>query len=751
MLRLESVEKQYGDRKVLNNISLTIHGGLVCIVGDSGSGKSTLLSIIGGLESQTHGEVFFEINNKEYFTNTSEKYIKNFIGFVFQDSNLINGLTVTENLQLVGEISNVLNYNTKIENIIKEIGLEKVKNQKVELISGGERLRVAVARALVKDAPILLADEPTGSLDSEKSVQIFEILKKISKNKIVIVVTHNIELAKEYGDRLISIKDGEIADDYVIDSSGCEISNKKIVDNQKKENKAHKLLVKNNIIRSKKRFFSFGAVIAVAIMVLGVILQLASGMSEDIDAINSVYYDADEVSFYPYSAGEKSISSIVMGESYGYICEEELADINNSNIFEEVVTAYDTSFTHADIDDSLNIKYINTDDFFYNRLMSSNIEGSFLKKDTDIILGIDVAEKIGECGEIGNKIILKTIEGNSITFDIVGINYEKNVDGIIYSYISSDIFKNQIYENLCSYIYDGSTVENQNSSYYTSASSGILNKYENQSIIYGRSPQTEGEIVLSYDVFCETYYSLEGNDLRVSENELKQNTNIEEIEDLFDRIFYISANDAYKSQIVGIVSSKDSAHSILVNADWAKNILCIKSNVVNCYFSNLSDAEIFRTTDIARKYSYVSNYEERFDGAVTKTNTWKLMIIGLTIVMVAMFVIIIHSYCKITIDSRKYEIGILISLGVDNRFIQRLLKYEIFILSSISGITGGIILFVTSVAISMFTGRDFSIRYTGEIMLLIILSELIICMTSSLVEVKRIAGIKAIDALHMRD
>lgn len=218
MLKLENVSKFYYNKGIIAsgftkvNLELKI-GEFVVITGESGSGKSTLLNVISGLDSYEEGEMY--INGKEtshYSEKNFEDYRRKYIANIFQSFNLVNSYTVYQNIELVLLLNGYKKRKVKkkILDIIEQVGLTKFKNTKVSKLSGGQKQRVAIARAMVKDTPIIVADEPTGNLDSESAKEVIEILKKVAKDKLVVVVTHNIEQVEQYATRIIKMHDGRI-------------------------------------------------------------------------------------------------------------------------------------------------------------------------------------------------------------------------------------------------------------------------------------------------------------------------------------------------------------------------------------------------------------------------------------------------------------------------------------------------------------------------------------------------------------
>lgn len=221
MIEVTNLTKIYHSKKnetkyALNNISFkTSNTGFVFIIGKSGSGKSTLLSLIGGLEDITEGSI--RINDNDLKTYSYQDYVNyrnSMIGYIFQDYHLLDELTVKENIELALELQNITDDNA-IYKILKNVDLEGYENRYPKELSGGEKQRVAIARALIKNPQIILADEPTGNLDSKTTTQILEILKKLSEERLIMIVSHNPYDAKKYADRIIELSEGKLGTDYI--------------------------------------------------------------------------------------------------------------------------------------------------------------------------------------------------------------------------------------------------------------------------------------------------------------------------------------------------------------------------------------------------------------------------------------------------------------------------------------------------------------------------------------------------------
>ena len=218
MIVLREASKRYGENGAnilaLNSVSFTLPDtGMVFLVGKSGAGKSTLLNALGGLEPLTGGEIFY---NGKSLSSFSEKdwdhYRKQTVSFCFQKMNVLPPLTVEENVRL-----NESRYSPeRIREILRSVDMEGMEKRKTSTLSGGQQQRVAIARALYRDSPILLCDEPTGSLDSTTASQVFVCLKQASSRRLILIVTHDEASAERYGDRIIRLKDGEVIEDKAI-------------------------------------------------------------------------------------------------------------------------------------------------------------------------------------------------------------------------------------------------------------------------------------------------------------------------------------------------------------------------------------------------------------------------------------------------------------------------------------------------------------------------------------------------------
>lgn len=314
MLELKNITKTYttGDfkQKALDKVSVNFREcEFASILGPSGSGKTTLLNIIGGLDHYDSGDLIInEISTKKFKDSDWDSYRNHRIGFVFQSYNLISHQSILANVRLALTLSGISKKesNERARKALEEVGLGDHIHKKPNQLSGGQMQRVAIARALVNDPDILLADEPTGALDSETSVQIMGLLKKISKNKLVIMVTHNADLAKEYSTRIINLKDGCITDDS--NPYDGKVNTKEELDESNIKSKKTSMsfltalsLSFDNLMTKKGRTILVSIAGSIGIIGIALIMAVSNGFQNYVDSIQE-----ETLTSYPLVIMEES-------------------------------------------------------------------------------------------------------------------------------------------------------------------------------------------------------------------------------------------------------------------------------------------------------------------------------------------------------------------------------------------------------------------------------------------------------------
>mgnify|MGYP004522568445 CR=1 FL=1 len=445
MLELKNVSKKY-DREVLKKINLKFgNKGFICLVGESGSGKTTLLNIIGKLEQPDSGKVIFNGNNIKNID--SSFYSNQLVSFINQNYNLIAKYTVLENILLPIELRRIRSP-CNVDNILKMLGIYSLKNKKVISLSGGEKQRVAIARCIVQNTRVILADEPTGALDSENAYSVMRILKNLSKQKLVIVVTHNIELANSFADDIIKINDGKIC-------SKLKVINKysKIKYNRKIKLSFIKLVkyaiknLNNKLLRNILTILAF----TIGLLSLGIVISIKTGFNKELDSLNKssffnyplVISKNNYVDDFSNKVENKNGVNVKKGSFVTNEIDDKLISLVN-NIDKKYVNGITY---YRDIDyEFKSISYVNpSNNYFYlvsGRMPENKNEVMILYDEED-----SISDKLYNYLDVSNNGLINNIfKVNDKELIITGIvksnnDYFKSLSGILYS---NNLFDNEI-------------------------------------------------------------------------------------------------------------------------------------------------------------------------------------------------------------------------------------------------------------------------------------------------------------------
>ena len=420
IFRIDNLTKEYGKnnsyQKVLDNISVSFKSNeFVCILGESGSGKSSLLNIMGGLDNDYKGSV--NINNMNIKYINQDEYRKNNIGFIFQNFNLVNNLSVIDNIILPIERDNISHRKKKERalSLLRRLNIYTLKNKKINELSGGQKQRVAIARGLINNPKIILADEPTGALDEENSKNILEILKEINKEgKLVIVVTHSKKVI-EYSSRVIEIKDGKIFKDQKL--KRIKETNLDSVENS--ENK-YLYLIKHafkNLKNNKRRnlFITFAS----SIGIIGIILSLFLG-----DGVKNYINDL--------IVSKSDPNTYVIESKYQYYDDSLIKKIDNINHIKEVNKEL-----------NINIANVSLGSDKYDLTYLDSLEKIKLEKgeNSGLLINKSLSKKI----KIGDLVILTFIDNYNVitkTIKVTGILENTGIKLIDDSYNAMIIYSN---------------------------------------------------------------------------------------------------------------------------------------------------------------------------------------------------------------------------------------------------------------------------------------------------------------------
>ena len=334
MLKLKDVSKFYYNKGMIStgftkiNLELKM-GEFVVITGESGSGKSTLLNVLSGLDSYEEGEMYINGQETSHYTEKDfEDYRRKYIANIFQSFNLINSYTVYQNVELVLLLNGYKKkeVKNKVLEMIDTVGLTEFRRTKVSKLSGGQKQRVAIARAMIKETPIIVADEPTGNLDSESSSDVIELLKKIAKDKLVIVVTHNIEQVEKYATRIVKMHDGKVTENKVIK----EVK----IPEKIEESKYNKITVANKCRLGIRNTFN---ITTKFLLLFAVFLFISAALLSEYASFKQTEYETSRLGFNYYFRDLSDNRVIIKKDDGTYFTDEDYKKINTIENVDYVV------------------------------------------------------------------------------------------------------------------------------------------------------------------------------------------------------------------------------------------------------------------------------------------------------------------------------------------------------------------------------------------------------------------------------
>jgi len=708
MLQLKDIVKKYNtggtEIEVLKKVNISFRESeFVSILGASGSGKTTLLNIIGGLDKYSSGDMLLMGRSTKEFTDRDwDSYRNGTIGFVFQSYNLIGHLSVIENVKLALSISGESNKENdlKAKKALEDVGLGEHLHKKPNQLSGGQMQRVAIARALVTDPKIILADEPTGALDSKTSVQIMELIKEISKEKLVIMVTHNPELARKYSDRIVSVKDGEIIEDtkpYTEQegNNGYEL---------KKTAMAFSSAIKSsfkNLLTKKFRSLMTVVASSIGIISIGLVLAISSGMDKYIQTMQN-----ENLSSMPITISSNQIN-FGIGE-----------DNNTSDSSEENLVPKSRRDVHKNLysEDALGngetfIKYIqeNAKDYYSAIDFAKGYQIKALTKNTkgDIV---DVKTD-GQDNSRGNTIFSVLPEDKSLImnqFEIVksldqSFEYPKGNEVVLFTAKNNEIDKNVLkalgysendkvkYEDILGKEF--SIVDNNN--YYTKVENRFVPAAVDEKMYNAGTKVKIVAIAKAKDSFTVPQFTL-GYTKELQDSLLPKETSSEIVkEQEKDKSKNILTNTKMDNEVATEVLSGLGANtepsSILIYPKTFNDRDKI-ANTISEYNKKIADKYGAGTEDY-NKYSITYS-----DMAKQMTSIMSQMINTITLILTAfagisliVSSIMIGILTYVSVVERTKEIGILRAIGARKKDITRIFIAEAGIIGFISGAVGVIV------------------------------------------------------------
>jgi ABC-type lipoprotein export system ATPase subunit len=741
---IKNVTKKIDNKSILSDVNLKFDSkGLVFIVGKSGAGKSTLLNIIGQIDKEYDGEIFYKGDICQKNERFMSELRRSKIGFIFQDFNLLGDILVSENMELAAGISrsNIIS----IDEILKIFDIDECKTKQCKVLSGGEKQRVAIARAVCKNSEIILADEPTGNLDEANSKQVFDVLKQISKDRLIIVITHDLEAANKYGDRIISISDGlVVSDEYmsedVILNNAIDIN--KLTINEFQSKRIFNPLIKIHLKNNFKRNIMVVIICSILLLFTSLVSGLVNAMQNIKTSINSVF-ENDKLTIYNFD--ESTFTSDI-------ISEEFINEINETGCNDIVeYTDINIGYLSGTKIISLNYEVIKNDDFFYNRLKDLGL--SMPDSDRKIIINNVLAEQLYNTTEcVGKTFYLTAFDENDIECEV----YE--VADIIDDEKPAIFITDTLLEDLYAKIGDGSHLSmtfSESHNYY--AFLNVKSCSAEDMPIIGREPENNNEILINAGGFNSIISILNLQYSAVSVNDLINGNISDETVDavIGSQIsFGIDGNYDFAKDltIVGITGDCDEKLLVYMKQTALDNLIKLPTYLTDVYLKNLNGNK--KTVEnIASRYGYTITDKGDFKASLITTRlTVPIVIVSfLSVVAVILAFLFVKLTTKINIMNQSNEIGTLKALGASERQIKSIYLKEnimLFICSMVLTIIILLILQILSVnGILSYQGLeiyDFNFLYFA----MICIGEIIVIFIASITEVGKIAKMNLADLLR---
>ena len=791
MLELKKIYKEYitGDFKqvALDKVNLNFRKNeFVSILGPSGSGKTTLLNIIGGLDNYTSGDLIInEVSTKDFKDNDWDIYRNHRVGFIFQNYNLIGHQSILSNVELALTLSGVGKSERRKKAILalKKVGLEKHINKNPNQLSGGQMQRVAIARALVNDPDILLADEPTGALDSTTSQQIMKLLKEVAKDKLVIMVTHNSELARAYSTRIIELRDGSIISDsnpYVgkVNTVEDEIIRKNKTKKTHMSFKTALGLSFNNLKTKKGRTILTAFAGSIGIIGIALILSLSNGVNKYIENV-----EAETLSSYPLTIMEESAD---LTEVMGILASGKDKEINHdkdkiysNTIMNKMFNSFVTKVSKNDLktfkkylDNNDEIgKYVNEIKYSYNIDLNIfntyngelvKVNPSNLMSDLGMINSNEMSSMYSSFGMGSNDVFVELMDNKENVlsqYDLIYGSYPEKYDEVVLIVNSN----NEISD-------------------YTLYALGLKDQKMLKEMMYNVMKGEEvddTDLELSYEDICNIEFKLmintdlftkEGNryvdrsnDLNYVNSILDKSVPLKVVGILRgndDSVSYVSKTGGvgYTSKLTEYVINNVKNSSIVHEQENNKEVNIFTGSsfeLGESYEDNLrklgvtsvdnpSSISIY-SKDFEAKENVVRiideyNKEALEEEKITYTDTIGLLINNVTtIVNIISYVLIAFVSISLVVSSimigiityisvleRTKEIGILRSIGASKKDIARVFNAETFIIGLFAGCMGIIITLILNIPINVIINNLSGISgitklpLVGSIMLIII-------------------------------
>lgn len=712
MLELKNISKSYKTgnyrQMALKNVNIFFEKNeFVSILGPSGSGKTTLLNIIGGLDRYDSGDLIINGKSTKNFKDSDyDAYRNNSIGFIFQSYNLISHISVLKNVEMCLTLSGVKKDERRrlALEALDKVGLKNHVYKKPNQLSGGQMQRVAIARALVNNPDIILADEPTGALDTKTSKEVMDLIKEISKEKLVIMVTHNSELAKEYSNRIIELKDGIIIKDSKKESKKKTTHNKYFLKKTSMNFLTALNLSLNNIFTKKGRTILTAFASSIGIIGISLILALSNGFDIYIND-----FESDTMSSFPIMISEQSMNmdeeqieklseqnrNILTGKTTDKDKIIPYDTLNNEMIHENNITEEYIDYIEKINPDSINgISYVRATNLNIlsktdkvNLISSSNINFTSLPKKIKseeksyLERGYDLLE--GKYPTDINEVVISVDNENRLEKSIIDALGIDSTDEIDYKeFINKElkiVLNDEMYKDMGDFFTINSNFDElyNNENNITIKIVGIVRAKEDNmlgmmtSSMMGSS--TTGGILYNNELMEEILEENKNSEICKKQEEVNYNV-------LTNEQFSEEGENTKENTLKYLGASSIPVSISIFPKDFNE-----KENItkyLDDYNNDKDEDEVILYNDLAETFSNLS-------GNIMDAITIVLIAFSSISLIVSSIMIGIITY--ISVLERTKEIGILRALGARKKDITRVFNAETFIIGSLSGILGIII------------------------------------------------------------
>ena len=679
MLKLKNVSKFYYNKGIIasgfNKVNLELKiGEFVVITGESGSGKSTLLNVISGIDSYEEGEMYINGNETSHYSERDfEDYRRKYIANIFQSFNLINSYTVYQNIELVMLLNGYQKRKVKkkILEIIDQVGLTKFKNTKVSKLSGGQKQRVAIARAMVKDTPIIVADEPTGNLDSKSANEVIEILKKVAKDKLVVMVTHNIEQVEQYATRIIKMNDGRLIENTQIKKVENEPKVQESIYNNISIFNKYRLGVRNTFNILSKFLLLFAVFFFISSAILAEYASFQMSEDEVLDEGYSIAFrDLSENRIIINKKDRTAFNS----DDY-----EKIKQLSNIDYIVEDDMFLDTGVALAKDEKSF-FGYLRNIEIF-----KDNVDlGRMPENENEIILKVNkehfyIQETIDE---VLNKSfsVLKSEELDSYTDEkvmeltIVGIKYNENKNQYDALYYVSETILNTLRSDM-----------NKN---YSNMKIFLNNKYEEFRVEASENVERGKAVVDDELKYQFKNYKIINQPLNIYVNNIYYTDEL----DLSISNTYTKSN--FK-RLTGLSKYDNNRYKIFINKDDFESLYNKPSYQSSVYVKDTKSIEetITELDNLNLDAKKVTDFKVNEDA--TYKRIIKIIKVVVTIILIIVLFFISYLIIRIILKSRNIYYTTLRMLGATYKNVKRILDIELFTKATIS--YGALLLFIYSI------------------------------------------------------